>query len=84
MVSGGPWLRLSREGATVVVNGRRQADCEAAAAGIAGSLAVGGDMSEQSDIDSLVERVRSELGRIDILVNNAAIFASQRGHPGHR
>jgi 3-oxoacyl-[acyl-carrier protein] reductase len=65
--------RFAGEGARVVVNGRRVADTAAAAAAIPGSLAVAGDMSDQADIDGLVETVTSELGRIDILVNNAAI-----------
>lgn len=32
-----------------------------------------GDLAEPADIDDIVEGVRSELGRIDILVNNATI-----------
>jgi 3-oxoacyl-[acyl-carrier protein] reductase len=64
---------FAREGATVVVNGRRAEDADAAAAEIAGSIAVAGDMSDQGAIDALVERVTAEAGRIDILVNNAAI-----------
>jgi 3-oxoacyl-[acyl-carrier protein] reductase len=61
------------EGAKVVVNGRREEDAVAAAAAIPGSLAVGGDMADQDPVDALVARVQSAWGRIDILVNNAAI-----------
>jgi 3-oxoacyl-[acyl-carrier protein] reductase len=61
------------QGARVVVNGRRSEDAEAASAQIAGSIGVGGDMSEQAAIDGLVRRVVDEFGGIDILVNNAAI-----------
>jgi 3-oxoacyl-[acyl-carrier protein] reductase len=64
---------FAREGARVVVNGRRQSDSDEAAAAIAGSISVSGDMADQAAVDALVERVTSELGRIDILVNNAAI-----------
>jgi 3-oxoacyl-[acyl-carrier protein] reductase len=64
---------FGREGARVVVNGRRREDAEAVAATVAGAVGIGGDMSEQADIDGLVERVNAEWGRIDILVNNAAI-----------
>ena len=60
-------------GARVVVNGRRTEDAEAAAGAIAGSIGVGGDMSDQTAIDALVQRATNELGGIDILVNNAAI-----------
>ena len=65
--------RFAQEGARVVVNGRQAADARAAAADIPGSIGVGGDMSELADIEALVKRVVDELGRIDILVNNAAI-----------
>jgi 3-oxoacyl-[acyl-carrier protein] reductase len=64
---------FAREGARVVINGRRDEDSEEAAAAIPGSLAVGGDMSDQAAIDRLVATVSAELGPIDILVNNAAI-----------
>jgi 3-oxoacyl-[acyl-carrier protein] reductase len=64
---------FSVEGARVVVNGRRTEDAEAAAADIPGSIGIGGDLSEQADIDALVRRAIEEFGRIDILVNNAAI-----------
>jgi 3-oxoacyl-[acyl-carrier protein] reductase len=65
--------RFAAEGARVVVNGRRQEDADAAAAEIPRSVAVGGDLSTQPAIDSLVATVSDELGRIDVLVNNAAI-----------
>jgi 3-oxoacyl-[acyl-carrier protein] reductase len=65
--------KFAREGARVVVNGRRSDDAQSVAATIPGAIGIGGDMSEQTDIDGLVERVDAELGRIDILVNNAAI-----------
>jgi 3-oxoacyl-[acyl-carrier protein] reductase len=65
--------RFARAGARVVVNGRRQTDARAAAAAIPDSIGIGGDMSAQPDIDVLVGRVVDKFGRIDILVNNAAI-----------
>jgi 3-oxoacyl-[acyl-carrier protein] reductase len=65
--------RFGAEGAQVVVNGRRHEDAQAVAAAIPGSLAFGGDLSVQSVIDELIERVTDQLGRIDALVNNAAI-----------
>ncbi|MGE0794561.1 MAG: SDR family NAD(P)-dependent oxidoreductase [Acidimicrobiia bacterium] len=64
---------FAAEGARVVVNGRKEDDALAAAAQIPGSIGVGGDMADQAAIDLLVERATAELGRIDILVNNAAI-----------
>jgi len=38
------------------------------------SLAVRADTSQKADVDNLVDRVASEFGRIDILVNNAAVL----------
>jgi 3-oxoacyl-[acyl-carrier protein] reductase len=64
---------FAQEGARVVVNGRQDDDARAASAAIPGSIGVGGDMSQQPAIDALVARVAGEFGRIDILVNNAAI-----------
>jgi 3-oxoacyl-[acyl-carrier protein] reductase len=65
--------RFAQAGARVVVNGRRDPDAGAAAATIPDSMGIGGDMSEQPDIEALVSRVVDAFGRIDILVNNAAI-----------
>jgi 3-oxoacyl-[acyl-carrier protein] reductase len=64
---------FAAEGARVVVNGRHQKDADAAAGAIPGALAVRGDMAEQRDVDALVTAVQAAWGRIDILVNNAAI-----------
>jgi 3-oxoacyl-[acyl-carrier protein] reductase len=64
---------FASEGARVVVNGRRDEDAQSAAAEIPGSIGVGGDMSDRAAIERLVERVVAEWGRIDVLVNNAAI-----------
>src|SRR5262245_4618895 len=69
---------LASAGAAVVVTGRRDADCEAAAAELAretGGKLVGiaCHMGDWDQIAKLVERVESELGRIDVLVNNAGI-----------
>ncbi len=64
---------FAAQGARVVVNGRRDEDAASASARIPGSVAIGGDMSDQDAIDALVQRAVDELGTIDILVNNAAI-----------
>lgn len=61
------------EGATVVVNGRRQADAERVARDLPGALAVGADLSQKEAIEDAVKRVKAELGTVDVLVNNAGI-----------
>ena len=46
------------------------------------ALAVQTDISQKSEVDSLIQRVMEELGTIDILVNNAAIgTAGMAGEP---
>lgn len=69
-------LTLADAGADVVVSSRKLADLELVAEEIRGlgrrSLAVAAHVRESEDIRNLVEKVKSEFGRIDILVNNAA------------
>jgi NAD(P)-dependent dehydrogenase (short-subunit alcohol dehydrogenase family) len=74
-------LAFAREGATVVVSGRReQAGRETAAeAKAAGGTAVyvQADVREPDDLVRLVESTAERYGRIDILVNNAAVEATE-------
>ncbi len=70
--------RFLREGATVVLNGRREQKLRDAIAGIdaAKSLIHAGDVSDETYINRLVEDTVARFGRLDVLVNNAgfAIF----------
>jgi 3-oxoacyl-[acyl-carrier protein] reductase len=71
-------LQLAGEGAHVVVNARtNQAEAdevarEARARG-AKTLTVIADVARKDQIDAMVARALNEFGRIDILINNAAI-----------
>jgi 3-oxoacyl-[acyl-carrier protein] reductase len=71
-------LQLAGEGAHVVVNARtNQAEAdevarEARALG-AKTLTVIADVARKDQIDAMVARALNEFGRIDILINNAAI-----------
>ena len=71
-------LKLAAEGAHVVVNSRANQDeaeavaREAEALGVK-ALAVLADVSRQDQVEAMVARALSEFGRIDILINNAAI-----------
>jgi NAD(P)-dependent dehydrogenase (short-subunit alcohol dehydrogenase family) len=65
--------RFAAEGAKVAVVDWMGDSAEAVAAEISGSIAVKADVSSRVDVESMVGRVASELGPVDILVNNAAI-----------
>jgi 3-oxoacyl-[acyl-carrier protein] reductase len=70
-------LVLARCGADVAVMARSLDKCEAVADEVRAegrrALAVKGDMGDAAEIKAAVEKVLSELGQFDILVNNAAI-----------
>ena len=71
-------LKLAAEGAHVVVNSRGnqgEADAvarEAQALGVK-ALSILADVSKKDQVDNMVARALSEFGKIDILINNAAI-----------
>jgi 3-oxoacyl-[acyl-carrier protein] reductase len=71
-------LALAADGANVVVNARSsRADVDAVAQDIrdggGDALTVMADVTEPKQVDMLFDRVMEKYGRIDILVNNAAI-----------
>ena len=71
-------LKLAGEGAHVVVNARTnqaEADAvvrEAQALGVK-ALAVIADIAKKDQVEAMAARALSEFGRVDILINNAAI-----------
>ena len=70
-------LAFAREGAQVVTTARTQSEIEQVASEIRTlgqkALAVGTDVSDEASVASLVNATLGAFGRIDILVNNAAI-----------
>ena len=71
-------LRLAAEGANVVVNARSNRGEAEAVAGEARALgvkalAVVADVAKKAEVDAMMSKAVSELGRVDILINNAAI-----------
>jgi 3-oxoacyl-[acyl-carrier protein] reductase len=71
-------LKLAREGAHVVVNARtNQAEADAVVREVQGlgvkAIAVIADVARTNQVEALASRALSEFGRVDILINNAAI-----------
>ncbi len=71
-------LRFAEEGAKVVVMGRKQEACDAAAAEIAAKtgatvIGIAVEVTERAQIKATVEKTIEAFGKIDILVNNAGI-----------
>lgn len=70
-------LRLAGAGCDVVVSDIDLAGAEMTSLIVKGlgrkSLAVQGDVSKLADAEALIERTVAEMGRIDVLVNNAGI-----------
>ena len=71
---------LVANGVTVFVGSRDLARGEAAAAEIgAGATAIQLDVTDAASIAAAGDRIRAESGRLDLLVNNAAISNTRRG-----
>jgi 3-oxoacyl-[acyl-carrier protein] reductase len=64
---------LAQAGAKVAVNYRGGQEAAASIAGEIDGLAVQADVSSPDEAKDLIERVESELGEIDALVNNAGV-----------
>jgi len=72
---------LAGHGFTVLVGSRSLENGETAARSVApDARAVQLDVTDQASITAAAERIRGELGRLDVLVNNAAI--AHAGKPG--
>src|SRR5258705_11970692 len=69
--------RFAREGARVVVNDLNQRRAEEVAGSI-GGIGIAADVSSGAQVDAMFDRVLSEFGRIDVLVNNAGDIHAAR------
>jgi meso-butanediol dehydrogenase / (S,S)-butanediol dehydrogenase / diacetyl reductase len=74
-IGAGTALRFLQEGALVVLNGRREYKLQETIAGfdIARSLVHPGDLSNEKYVKCLVEDTITKFGKLDVLVNNAAM-----------
>src|SRR5215510_8977013 len=71
-------LKLAAEGAHVIVNARsNRAEAEAVAGEVKAlgvkSAAIVADVASKEQVETMAARALSEFGRVDILINNAAI-----------
>ncbi|SHI60250.1 SDR family NAD(P)-dependent oxidoreductase [Desulfofundulus thermosubterraneus] len=75
-------LALAQSGADLVIVSRNQADCDRVADEIRGmgrrAIGVATDVTQNDQVQKLVERTVAEYGRIDILVNNAGTAITKR------
>jgi NAD(P)-dependent dehydrogenase (short-subunit alcohol dehydrogenase family) len=73
-IGGGIARRLSEEGAAVVVADIDDGEARSLAATLAGAVAHGVDIADASSVERLAAFIGASHGRLDILVNNAAIL----------
>lgn len=71
-------LRFAQEGSAVVLAARTEAEIQQVAAELKSAghktAAVRGDVSQESDCETITREARKQFGRIDILVNNAGVL----------
>lgn len=74
--------RFGEEGAIVVVAARRLSLCEETVRQIRArggeALAIQTDVTDELQVEALIQRAVAAYGRLDILVNNAGIFGGRR------
>lgn len=75
-------LRFGQEGAKVVVTARRMNLCEQTVEQIKDNggeaWAIRTDVTEEQEVEALIQETVARYGRLDILVNNAGIFGGGR------
>lgn len=74
--------RLAEEGANIVVAARRVPPLEETAEGVrergGKALVVPTDVTDTNQVNNLIEKSLAEMGRIDVLINNAGIVRGER------
>jgi 3-oxoacyl-[acyl-carrier protein] reductase len=75
-------IRFAEEGCKVVVNGRNFETADLTTQEIlkkgGEAITLAGDVSKKADVERITEEAYKKFGKIDILVNNAAITAGSR------
>jgi len=70
--------RFAADGAAVVVNGIVAGEAGALAATLPEAIGIDADISDPDQVDAMFSRVEREYGRLDVLVNNAALSLAGR------
>lgn len=67
---------FAQDGASVVLADVKDTAAAAAEAGEGGARCIGveADVTDRASIDALMDRVRNEFGRLDVLINNAGLW----------
>jgi 3-oxoacyl-[acyl-carrier protein] reductase len=65
--------RCVEEGATVAISDKHERRLAESAQALGGVLPVPCDVTDEDDVQAMFERVTGELGRLDVLVNNAGL-----------
>ncbi|WP_347302121.1 SDR family NAD(P)-dependent oxidoreductase [Croceibacterium sp. TMG7-5b_MA50] len=73
--------QLAEAGVTVLLGARDPARGQSAAAEIAGATFLPLDVTKTDSIAAAADTIAVEHGRLDVLVNNAAIFSAEDGTP---
>ncbi len=79
-------IRLARDGAKLVLSGRRRAALEETASMIGGARIIAADLTDPAALASFCSKVLDEVDSLDILVHNAGIGILAPAHatePGH-
>ena len=78
-------FRLAEEGADIVVAARRVSPLEETAAGVrergGKALVVPTDVTDTAQVDRLIEKTLAEMGKVDVLINNAGIVRGEQAKP---
>ena len=71
--------KLAAEGAAVVLADLNEAGAKEVAAHLPKAIAIRTDVSDEASVKAMVQAAVDAFGKLDILVNNAAIVPSRRG-----
>ncbi|HEX3349381.1 MAG TPA: SDR family NAD(P)-dependent oxidoreductase, partial [Acetobacteraceae bacterium] len=75
-------MTLAREGARVVLTGRRKEPLQSVAQRIGGAARVEqGDVTDAARVQAIADAIKAAHGRLDILVSNAGLNVTKRDWP---